>query len=171
MLCRKTLIFSIGYYFMNLYFQETLLGKIGIAENEGKISNVYFETNNIFSTIHINQTELIKEAFAQLNAYLLGTLTEFTLPLSPQGSVFQQSVWQSLCKIPYGKTVSYKEIALMINKPKAAQAVGQANSKNPIPIFIPCHRVIGINGKLVGYSGGLAIKKQLLALESKRTLL
>ncbi|MFZ2724924.1 MAG: methylated-DNA--[protein]-cysteine S-methyltransferase [Methylococcaceae bacterium] len=156
---------------MNLYFQQTLLGKIGIAENEGKISDVYFETDNISSTIQINQSVLIKEAFDQLNAYLLGTLTEFTLPLSPQGSVFQQSVWQSLCEIPYGKTVSYKEIALMINKPKAAQAVGQANSKNPIPIFIPCHRVIGMNGKLVGYSGGLAIKKQLLALENKRTLL
>ena len=78
-----------------------------------------------------------------------------------------QTVWQALCAVPYATTASYKDIARAINNPKAAQAVGQANGKNPIPIFIPCHRIIGSNGKLVGYSGGLEIKAFLLALEKR----
>ena len=94
-----------------------------------------------------------------------GKRKEFTLPLAPVGTEFMIRVWKSLCAIPYGETRSYKEIAESIGNKKASRAVGLANNRNPIPIFIPCHRVIGANGKLVGYGGGLHIKSFLLKLE------
>ena len=150
---------------MKLYFSQTALGKLGIAEQNGNISNIYFANDEIPKNIEVVETALIQEAFSQLNAYFSGELKTFSLPLAPQGTAFMQTVWQALCTIPYGKTASYKEIAIAINNPKAMRAVGLANSKNPIPIFIPCHRVINHNGKLGGYSGGLAIKEFLLALE------
>lgn len=102
---------------------------------------------------------------AQLEAYFQGTLQEFDLPLAPLGTAFQQRVWEELCRIPYGVTISYGELAQRIGSPKAVRAVGQANGRNPIPIVVPCHRVIGSSGKLVGYGGGLPVKTQLLALE------
>jgi len=114
-------------------------------------------------------TALTDEAARQLNAYLVGTLKTFSLPLAPSGTVFQKKVWHTLCDIPYGQTASYKDIAIAADNPKAVRAVGQANNKNPIPIFIPCHRVIGADGKLVGYSGGLAIKECLLMIERQNT--
>jgi methylated-DNA-[protein]-cysteine S-methyltransferase len=150
---------------MNLYFQQTTLGKLGIAEHNGNITDVYFANDVIPQDIDIAETALINEAFSQLNAYLAGERTEFSLPLAPRGTAFMQTVWKALCNVPYASTASYKDIALAINNPKAVRAVGQANNKNPIPIFIPCHRIIGSNGKLVGYSGGLEIKEFLLALE------
>jgi methylated-DNA-[protein]-cysteine S-methyltransferase len=152
---------------MTLYFQHTALGKLGIAEQDGNITAVYFANEIIPQDLKIAKTALLSEAFSQLNAYFAGELTEFSLPLAPRGSVFMQTVWQALCAVPYATTASYKDIARAINNPKAAQAVGQANGKNPIPIFIPCHRIIGSNGKLVGYSGGLEIKVFLLALEKR----
>lgn len=91
--------------------------------------------------------------------------TAFTLPLAPTGTEFQRRVWQVLCRIPYGETVSYQAVAKEIGNEKAVRAVGQANHKNPIPIIIPCHRVIGANGALVGYGGGLKLKETLLGLE------
>ena len=91
----------------------------------------------------------------------------FTLPLAPVGTEFQQHVWKILQTIPYGETWSYKQVAVAIGNPKASRAVGMANNKNPLAIFIPCHRVIGSNGKLVGYAGGLNIKEHLLALEQE----
>jgi methylated-DNA-[protein]-cysteine S-methyltransferase len=90
------------------------------------------------------------------------------LPLAPQGTDFQLSVWNQLCRIPYGETISYGELARRIGNPKASRAVGLANGSNPIPIIIPCHRVIGSNGKLTGYGGGLLIKEKLLALEKRQ---
>jgi methylated-DNA-[protein]-cysteine S-methyltransferase len=152
---------------MTLYFQHTALGKLGIAEQDGNITDVYFTNEIIPQNLELAKTALLSEAFSQLNAYFAGELTEFSLPLAPRGSIFRQTVWQALCTVPYGKTASYKDIAIAINNPKASQAVGQANGKNPIPIFIPCHRIIGSNGKLVGYSGGLEIKVFLLALEKR----
>jgi methylated-DNA-[protein]-cysteine S-methyltransferase len=92
----------------------------------------------------------------------------FNLPLAPQGTPFQQEVWKELCKIPYGETISYGELAKRIGNSKASRAVGLANGSNPIPIIIPCHRVIGSNGKLTGYGGGLPIKEKLLALERRQ---
>jgi len=107
----------------------------------------------------------LKEAIRQLRAYFAGELEEFALPLAPQGTEFQLRVWRKLCGIPYGATISYGELARRVGNPKASRAVGLANGSNPISIVIPCHRVIGSNGKLTGYGGGLPIKEKLLALE------
>jgi methylated-DNA-[protein]-cysteine S-methyltransferase len=106
------------------------------------------------------------EAKRQLADYFLGTLTEFDLPLAPQGTEFQRRVWAELSRIAYGKTISYGELAQRIGQPGSARAVGLANGRNPISIIVPCHRVIGTNGKLVGYGGGLPRKKALLSLEA-----
>ena len=103
----------------------------------------------------------------QLNEYFSGKRTTFTINLAPQGTPFQQRVWQALQTIPYGRTLSYGQIAKAIGKPKASRAVGAANGQNPVSIIVPCHRVIGSNGKLVGYGGGLSIKETLLAHESR----
>jgi methylated-DNA-[protein]-cysteine S-methyltransferase len=109
-----------------------------------------------------------REATTQLTAYFAAQLRVFDLPLAPKGTPFQQLVWEELLKIPYGETISYGELAHRIGNPKASRAVGLANGSNPIPIIIPCHRVIGSNGKLTGYGGGLPIKEKLLALEHKQ---
>ncbi len=111
------------------------------------------------------------EAVCQLLAYFSGELKDFNLPLAPQGTQFQLAVWEKLCDIPYGETISYGELAKRIGNPNASRAVGLANGSNPIPIIIPCHRVIGSNGKLTGYGGGLPIKEKLLALERKQLTL
>lgn len=152
---------------MFIYFYQTEIGNIGIAESNGKITNLYFENDIIKEDVRIEETDLIKEAFFQLEKYLKGELKTFDLPLEPSGTLFMKQVWSSLTKIPYGTTNSYKDIAFSINKQKAARAVGLANNKNPIPIFIPCHRVVGSNGKLVGYRGGIDLKKTLLDLEAR----
>ena len=103
----------------------------------------------------------------QLNAYFAGELTEFNLPLAPEGTPFQLAVWQALQTIPYGETVSYGKLAHTIGRAKAVRAVGAANGANPLPIVIPCHRVIGSNGKLTGFGGGIETKAMLLQLERK----
>lgn len=110
----------------------------------------------------------LQKTMQQLRAYFAGELEDFDLPLSPEGTSFQRSVWQKLCDIPYGSTISYGELAWRMGNPKACRAVGLANGQNPIPIIIPCHRVIGSNGKLTGYGGGLPIKEKLLALEQRQ---
>lgn len=109
---------------------------------------------------------VVKEAFRQLDLYLAGKLKEFALPLRPEGTVFMKKVWDALLEVPYGTTASYKDIAEAVGSPKAVRAVGMANARNPIAIFIPCHRIIGHGGKLVGYGGGLDLKKHLLELEA-----
>ena len=103
----------------------------------------------------------------QLDQYFAGERLGFDLPLSPEGAEFQQQVWAALTEIPYGETWSYGELAAHIGKPRASRAVGAANGLNPIPVIIPCHRVIGSNGKLTGFGGGLETKKYLLGLESR----
>jgi methylated-DNA-[protein]-cysteine S-methyltransferase len=107
----------------------------------------------------------LKDIAAQLTSYFAGKLRAFDTPVAPQGTPFQQRVWRALCDIPYGETTSYAELARRIGNPKAVRAVGLANGSNPISIIIPCHRVIGSNGSLTGYGGGLPIKKALLELE------
>ncbi len=109
--------------------------------------------------------DLFAEAKSQLSAYFAGSLHEFSLSLDPSGTPFQLSVLDELQKIPYGETLSYGEIAARLGKPKAMRAVGAANGRNPIPVIIPCHRVIGANGKLTGFGGGLPTKEALLKLE------
>lgn len=109
--------------------------------------------------------QVLLEAERQLQAYFAGELRQFDLPLEPEGTPFQQRVWKQLLTIPYGETRSYMEIARQIGAPAAVRAVGAANGANPLPIVVPCHRVIGASGKLVGYGGGLPLKQRLLALE------
>lgn len=146
------------------YTYATILGDVTIAEEDGFIVNVNIKKE--MQGDYINQeTKLISNAYKQLDEYLRGDRKEFDLPLKAAGTKFQMSVWNELCHIPYGETRSYKEIAVAINNEKASRAVGNANNKNPIPIFIPCHRVIGANGKLVGYGCGLDIKEILLDIE------
>ena len=113
-------------------------------------------------------TPLLSEARRQLLAYLAGDLRAFDLPLAPAGTDFQREVWRALEAVPYGRTRTYGEIAAAVGRPKAVRAVGQANHVNPLPIFIPCHRVVGKGGALTGYAGGLALKGALLALEAEK---
>lgn len=148
-----------------IYFYQTDIGKIGIAESDNIITNLYFHGEDIPEDAVVNETELLKEAGRQLQEYLAGKRKDFTLPLAPAGTEFMLRVWESLRSIPYGETRSYREIAQSTGNQKASRAVGLANNRNPIPIFIPCHRVVGVNGKLTGYRGGLRIKEQLLELE------
>lgn len=108
-----------------------------------------------------------RETRRQFDAYFAGTLNEFDLALAPRGSDFRQRVWDALRAIPYGITISYAELARRIDNPKASRAVGLANGANPLAIIVPCHRVIGANGSLTGYGGGLAAKQFLLDLERR----
>ena len=149
---------------INAYYYETEIGKLGIVENGTAITHIYFG-GVIPEDINIIETLLLKKANKELQEYFTGERKTFSLPLEPQGTEFQQKVWKSLQEIPYGKTCSYKNIAENIGNIKASRAVGMANNKNPIPILIPCHRVIGANGKLVGYAGGLELKEKLLRTE------
>lgn len=113
------------------------------------------------------KTPLTELVYTQLTEYFGGRRQSFDFPYRLQGTEFQKKVWTALCNIPYGETRTYKEIAQAVGNPQASRAVGMANNKNPISIAVPCHRVIGSNGKLVGYAGGLDVKKALLELESK----
>ncbi|MBZ4667783.1 MAG: ogt [Defluviitaleaceae bacterium] len=148
------------------FYYDTKIGMIGIMENGKAITCVCFG-ENLPKDIEFTETSLLKMASEQLQEYLKGKRKNFDLPLQPKGTAFQQKVWEALKKIPYGTTCSYKDIAEGIGNPRACRAVGMANNRNPIPIFIPCHRVIGANGKLVGYGGGLDIKEKLLEIEKK----
>lgn len=150
----------------NIFYYETNLGKIGIAEDGKGITDLYLAEKLSSEDMNIKETPLIKETAKQLQEYLLGQRIEFDVPLSLNGTEFQKLVWNELKDVPYGKTYSYKELAQKIGKPTAARAVGMANNKNPILIIIPCHRIIGADGSLVGYAAGLEIKKQLLDMEN-----
>lgn len=116
------------------------------------------------------KTALTDLAYTQIMEYFQGTRRTFTFPYELRGTDFQKKVWRALCDIPYGETRTYKEIAAAVGNPKACRAVGMANNKNPIAIAVPCHRVIGADGKLVGYAGGLDMKETLLQLEKKEPL-
>ncbi|MGD9567719.1 MAG: methylated-DNA--[protein]-cysteine S-methyltransferase [Sedimentibacter sp.] len=149
----------------NIFFYDTKIGRIAIMDNGNEITCVEIAEDTNLKELNICETGIIKEAARQLQEYLDGNRTSFELPLNPQGTEFQKNVWKALCQIPYGETRSYKQVAEAIGNPKAPRAVGMANNKNPIMIIIPCHRVIGSNGSLIGYAGGLHIKERLLALE------
>jgi methylated-DNA-[protein]-cysteine S-methyltransferase len=119
-------------------------------------------------TVSAEGRKTLTETVRQLRAYFSGELESFNLPLAPEGTPFQLEVWHRLRDIPFGETMSYGEIARLLHRPGASRAVGLANGSNPIPLVIPCHRVIGSNGKLTGYGGGLPIKEKLLALERRQ---
>lgn len=154
---------------------QTPIGVICIEENGKAITGLYldrayekqYHLESTQQTVFLAEAEtgLLHMAGNQLAEYFQGKRKEFTLPLAPQGTDFQKRVWEALCTIPYGQTRSYGEMAAQIGNPKACRAVGGANNKNPIMIFIPCHRVIGADGSLVGFGGGLQAKKYMLDLE------
>jgi len=143
---------------------ETEIGRVVIAEENGAIT--YLGLTDILADVE-EETPLIREAYGQLLAYLAGEREDFDVPLAPKGTAFQKRVWDALRLIEYGGVRTYKEIAVAVGNEKASRAVGMANNRNPIFIMIPCHRVIGANGKLVGYGGGLPLKEKLLNLETK----
>jgi methylated-DNA-[protein]-cysteine S-methyltransferase len=153
---------SRGQLMINAYIYDTDLGKIVIADNGNEITNIELACEINVDDINIRETDLIREASRQLMEYLSSNRKSFDLPLNPHGTEFQKRVWKALRNIPYGETRSYN--------PLASRAVGMANNKNPIMIIVPCHRVIGSNGTLVGYAGGLDMKKKLLDLERSKSL-
>lgn len=154
-----------GISLKNTFFYDTDIGKIWITESDMSITGVYFHKQIEMKDYEIKETVLLKDAGNQLQEYFVGKRKKFVLPFKPTGTEFQKKVWRALQTIPYSETRSYGEVAKMIENPKAVRAIGMANNRNPISIFIPCHRVIGADGKLVGYGGGLDIKKYLLNLE------
>ena len=147
---------------------ETSFAKIGIAEENGSITNIFFGTSVVPNEYETCETPLIRKANRQLSEYFAGKRTEFDLPLKPRGTEFEQSVWNALLTIPFGEVRTYGQIAALVGNPKASRAVGRANGANPICIVIPCHRVIGADGKLTGYSAGMEFKEFLLKLEGQR---
>ena len=149
----------------SVFYYDTKIGRIEIEENGEAITKINFACKDIEESIDKKETLLLKEAIKQLNEYLEGKRNLFDLPLAPEGTEFQKKVWNALKEIPFGETKSYGEIAKIIGNEKASRAVGMANNKNPIMIVVPCHRVIGANGKLVGYAGGVEVKEMLLNLE------
>ena len=144
------------------YSYETMLGSVTLVEEDGALLAI--STHRSWDGAE-QETPLIKVAYHQLTEYLQGERKTFDLPLRMKGTDFQISVWKALCDIPYGETRSYKQIADAIGNPKAVRAVGMANNRNPLLIVVPCHRVIGANGKLVGYGAGIEKKEFLLRLE------
>ncbi|MEL7290367.1 MAG: methylated-DNA--[protein]-cysteine S-methyltransferase [Pseudomonadota bacterium] len=154
---------------MNYYcYCPSPLGDITLQTNERGLLGVWFEIQTTQPKTlgdYAPQHPILSQAVRELQEYFTGQRRVFTLPLAAVGTPFQQQVWQALTQIPFGQTWSYQQIADAIGKPKAVRAVGMANGKNPISIIVPCHRVIGKNGKLTGYAGGVERKAKLLALE------
>lgn len=148
----------------NTYFYETKIGRIIISEDGTGITELEIADKNSDQN-ETEETPLLKKAAKQLEEYLAGKRKKFELTLNPQGTPFQKKVWDILKTIPYGETWSYKQVATAMGKPTASRAVGMANNRNPIMIVVPCHRVVGSNGSLVGYAGGLELKAKLLDLE------
>lgn len=144
----------------------TPLGPMLAVEEEGFLTALDFVKDNDISE-HQDDSPLLLRVKEELTQYFAGQRREFSIPLKPRGTAFQQAVWAQLQVIPYGQTRSYADVAQTIGKPKAVRAVGGANHNNPISILIPCHRVIGKSGQLTGYGGGLERKEALLSLERK----
>lgn len=157
---------------MNYTYLDTPIGTLLIAGDAEAVRRIDFPKNGKASTPEADWTESsrgpVGAAVKQLREYFAGKRADFDLPLAPVGTEFQRTVWRNLQDIPYGETISYGELAKRVGNPKASRAVGAANGQNPIPIVIPCHRVIGANGKLTGFGGGLPTKEALLALETKQ---
>ncbi len=152
---------------MPTYMCPSPIGPLTLEEENGALTALRFTPDlpRDAASFALPSTPLLRQAAAELREYFEGERREFTVPLAPKGTSFQQKVWTALQTIPYGETRSYKEIAVAIGNEKACRAVGMANNRNPLPIFIPCHRVVGSSGKLVGYAGGLDVKTYLLELE------
>lgn len=150
---------------------DSPIGRLRLIASETKLVGIWFEGGRDAARPHPalsrRSSTMLERTRAQLEEYFAGARREFELPLDPRGTDFQRSVWRRLLQIPYGETTTYGALARELGDPGASRAVGLANGSNPIPIVIPCHRVIGANGSLTGFGGGLPIKQALLELESK----
>jgi methylated-DNA-[protein]-cysteine S-methyltransferase len=158
-------------------FDTGIIGALRITEENNAISQIEFITEEIIpASSEVSDAKkdvfspVLEKARIQIMEYLRGEREEFTFPITMNGTTFQEEVWTALLDIPYGETCSYKELAAMINNPKACRAVGMANNHNRLPIVIPCHRVIGADGRMIGYAGGIPIKKKLLSIERTHNL-
>lgn len=146
----------------------TPIGRLDIVAHDDAVVSIWFETDGEGSPatgavpVRLGEHPVLDLAVAQLEEYFAGTRTEFDLPLDPHGTAFQQQAWSALRRIPYGETISYGQQAAMLGDKNKSRAVGAANGKNPIPIVVPCHRVVGSNGHLTGFAGGLDTKAWLL---------
>jgi len=152
---------------------ESPVGKLKLVASDKGLAAILWENDNpervrLNPVVEDKRHPALLEAERQLNDYFAGKLKKFSLALDAKGTEFQKKVWQALLTIPFGETRSYGQIARQIGRPKAVRAVGAANGKNPLSIVAPCHRVIGSNGKLTGFAGGLEVKACLLGLESKQ---
>lgn len=148
---------------------DTLIGPLYAEwDDEGRLAGLGFREPSASRAVPSSTTRRLQDLTAQLRDYFAGKRKTFDVPLAPRGTEFQLAVWNELLAIPYGDTMSYSELANRIGKPSAVRAVGAANGANPIPVIIPCHRVIGANGSLTGYGGGIERKQWLLALEGRR---
>ena len=144
------------------YSYQTPMGEIFIVEEDDFIVKIkYKEVNGIEK----RETQLIKNTYHQLTEYFNGKRKVFDIPIKLSGTIFQQKVWSALQTIPYGEVWSYKHLAEVVDCPKGCRAVGMANNRNPVSIIVPCHRVVGINGDMVGYATGIDIKRWLLDIE------
>ena len=147
---------------------DSPIGPLMLAADDAGLRHIEFRDNRHPANRadwHGGDSEILQASEAQLADYFAGTRRDFDLPLAPQGTAFQLQVWHELARIPFGATISYAQLAQRIGKPEAVRAVGAANGRNPLPIVLPCHRVIGADGALVGFGGGLATKQFLLRLE------
>ena len=156
---------------MHYTFHESPIGALLLAGSGAALELVGFPTGSMARQPHAEwrrDDHAFAEARKQLSAYFSGQLKQFELELAPSGTAFQLQVWQALQAIPYGETCSYRDIAERIDRPRAVRAVGHANGRNPLPVIVPCHRVIGSNGALTGFGGGLPTKTFLLNLEGAR---
>jgi len=155
---------------MDRYIFKSPVGLLEICEENSKLTNLSLlkgEAVSAGTQDFKHHSDFLYEAYRQLNEYFSGTRRSFELALESKGTEFQRAVWRELQKIPYGETRSYEDIAVGIGKPKAVRAIGQANSRNPIMIIVPCHRVVHKNGDIAGFAGGIEAKKYLLELESR----
>ena len=153
---------------------ETPIGALrAVFDEEERLRELGFVRRESFTLSGVEKQSKARDGaktalHRELEEYFAGSRRSFTIPLAPRGTPFQLAVWNALLEIPYGDTVSYGDLAFRIGKPAAVRAVGAANGANPIPVIIPCHRVIGSNGSLTGYGGGIERKQWLLALEGRR---
>ena len=151
---------------MNVHYLPSPLGLLRLCTRDGKLHSIEFENQHDGSVASARADDpVLAETAQQLQDYFARRRQDFDLPLAPVGTPFQQTVWAALRDIPYGEVRSYRDIARTIGREKAVRAVGAANGRNPLPIVVPCHRVIGSDGSLTGFAGGLEAKQRLLQLE------
>lgn len=151
----------------SVFYYDTGIGKIAVAENGKSVTHILFMTERIPKGLMVQETPLIAETVRQIEEYAEGKRKTFDVPVEFNGTSFQMKAWKALQTIPYGEVRSYKQMAEQIGSPKAFRAVGLANNRNPISIIVPCHRVIGSDGSMIGYAGGMDVKRRLLEMERR----